>query len=100
MQDSNQSLSLQRLARNGHFACSKSRYDRFQKGNAKGADQPVWMHMLFCSFVVRKPPKTGFLAPRPILFLHTRLIFIFANSEACGISVESPLFAKVPIKVF
>ena len=34
--------------------------------NNKGADQTVGMRRLVCAFVVRKPPKTGFLAARPI----------------------------------
>ena len=35
--------------------------------NNKGADQTARMRRLVCAFVVRKPPKTGFLASRPIL---------------------------------
>ena len=42
-------------------ACSKSLYDTFQKANNKCADQSVRMRRLVCAFVVRKPPKTGFL---------------------------------------
>ena len=34
--------------------------------NNKGADQTARMRRLVCAFVVRKPPKTGFLATRPI----------------------------------
>ena len=33
----------------------------------KGADQTVPMCRLVCAFAVCKPPKTGFLASRPIL---------------------------------
>ena len=44
-----------------------STYDAFQKANNKGADQTVWMHRLVCACVVPQPPKTGFLASRPIL---------------------------------
>ena len=33
--------------------------------NNKGADQTARMRRLVCAFVVRKPPKTGFLATRP-----------------------------------
>ena len=36
--------------------------------NNKGADQTEHMRRLVCTFVVFKPPKTGFLALRPILF--------------------------------
>ena len=36
--------------------------------NNKGADQSERMRRLVCPFVVRKPPKAGFLASRPILF--------------------------------
>ena len=42
-------------------------YITFQKPNSKGADQSARMRRLVCVFVVRKPPKTGFLAPSPIL---------------------------------
>ena len=30
--------------------------------NNKGADQTACMRSLVCTFVIRKPPKTGFLA--------------------------------------
>ena len=33
--------------------------------NSKGADQSAQMRRLVCAFVVRKPPKTGFLASKP-----------------------------------
>ena len=36
------------------------------KVNNKGADQTARMRRLVCPCVVRKPPKTGFLALRPI----------------------------------
>ena len=39
-----------------------------QKTNNKGADQTGPMRRLVCACVVRKPPKTGFLATRPILY--------------------------------
>ena len=45
--------------------CSKFSYDTFNKANNKGADQTAWMRRLVCACVVRKPPKTGFLALRP-----------------------------------
>ena len=38
-----------------------------KKANNIGADQTVRMHRLVCAFIVRKPPKTGFLVMRPIL---------------------------------
>ena len=34
----------------------------------KGADQTARMRRLVCTFVVLKPPKTDFLASRPIYF--------------------------------
>ena len=40
-------------------------YGAFQKTNNKGADQTARMRRLVCAFVVRKPPKTGFLATGP-----------------------------------
>ena len=43
------------------------RDNTFQNANNKGADQSARMRRLVCTFVVRKPPKTGFLASRPIL---------------------------------
>ena len=66
-QDLNQSPQLQRLARNWIFACSKSRYDTFQKANNEGADQSAQMRRLVFAFIVRQPQKTSFLASRPIL---------------------------------
>ena len=47
------------------FACSKFSYGTFKKANNKGADQTARMRRLVCACVVRKPPKTGFLATRP-----------------------------------
>ena len=41
------------------------RDDTFQNANYEGADQSVRMRRLFCAFVVRKPPKAGFHAPKP-----------------------------------
>ena len=46
---------------NRNFVCSKLRYGAFPKANNKGSDQT-----LVCIFVVCKPLKTGFLAPRAI----------------------------------
>ena len=65
-QVSNQSPRLQRLARKLKFHLSKLTYDTFQKANDKGANQTVQMRRLVCACVVPKPPKTGFLALRPI----------------------------------
>ena len=42
------------------------RYGTLQKANDKGADQAAQMRRLVCTFVVRNPRKTGFLALRPI----------------------------------
>ena len=50
-----------------NFTWSMFTYDSFQKANNKGADQTLWMRRLVCACVVPKPPKTGFLASRPIL---------------------------------
>ena len=44
------------------------RDDAFQNAKNKGADQSASMRRLVCAFVVRKPPKTGFLALRPIFY--------------------------------
>ena len=38
-----------------------------EAANNKGADHTARMHRLVCAFVVRKPPKTGFLTTRPNL---------------------------------
>ena len=58
--DSNQSPHL-RLPRR-----SKLRVASLENANDKGAGQSARsMRMLVCAFVVRKPPKTGFLASRP-----------------------------------
>ena len=46
--DSNQSPQLR------NFACSKFRFDTFQKAINKGADQSEWMHRLICAFVVQQ----------------------------------------------
>ena len=59
--DSSQSPHLQRLPR-----ISKLRVASLKNANDKGADQSARsMRRLVCAFVVRKPPKTGFLASRP-----------------------------------
>ena len=54
-----------------------------KNANNKGADQSAQMRRLICVFVVRKFPKTGFLASRPIYaepiireLFHLRYFFI------------------------
>ena len=79
-------LSYRDLLENRNFACSKIWYDTFQKANNKSADQTAWMRRLVCAFVVRKPPKTGFLKSRPIWKLsQTKII------KDTPISSTSPL---------
>ena len=60
-------LSYSDKLENWSFARSKSRYYTFQLVNNKDVDQTAWKGRLVCAFVVCKPPKTGFLASRPIL---------------------------------
>ena len=43
-----------------------SLHDISNKRMTKGPNQAARMCRLVCAFVVRKPPKTGFLALRPI----------------------------------
>ena len=43
---------------------SKFRYDTSQQAKNKGADRTAQMRRLVCAFVVRNPPKRGFLSPR------------------------------------
>ena len=50
---------------NRNFTRSKFIYETYQNANNKGADQSARMRRLVCVCVVRKPPKTGFLAFRP-----------------------------------
>ena len=59
-------LSYRDKLENSDFTRSKFTNDNFQKANNKGADQTARMRRLVCACVVRKPPKTGFLASRPI----------------------------------
>ena len=40
--------------------------------NNNGPDQSARMRRLVCAFVVRNPPKTGFLASWPVLWASTR----------------------------
>ena len=51
---------------NRNFTRGKFTYETYQKANNKGADQSARMRRLVCVCVVRKPPKTGFLALRLI----------------------------------
>ena len=41
-----------------------------KKRNNKGSDQTARMRWLVCTFAVRKPPKTGFLALRLIIMMY------------------------------
>ena len=50
---------------NWNFAFSKLRYDTYRKANNKGADLSARMRRQVCAFVIRKPPKTGFLTSGP-----------------------------------
>ena len=59
-------LSYTDWLENWNFTCSKFAYATYHKANNKGADQTARMHKLVCACVVRKPPKTGFLARVPI----------------------------------
>ena len=54
-----------------------STYDTFKKANNKGADQNTRMRRLVYACVVRKLPKTGFLASRPMYVCMT----------VCGVGV-------------
>ena len=47
-------------------------YDTFLKANNKCTDQTaqISMHRLVCTFVVRRPPKTGFSRRGPILYVN------------------------------
>ena len=60
-------LSYRDQLENLNFASNKFTYNTFQKANNKGTDQTARMRRLVCACVVCKPPKTGFLASRPIL---------------------------------
>ena len=48
----NQSLRLNRLARNQNFSRSKCRYDSATKADNNVADETVWMRRLVCAFIV------------------------------------------------
>ena len=48
----NQSLRLNRLARNRNFSRSKCRYDSSKKADNKVADETARMRSLVCAFIV------------------------------------------------
>ena len=54
-------------------------YVTFQNANNQGADQTARMRRLVCACVVSKPPKTGFLASRPIYNLQFDVFMKFQN---------------------
>ena len=49
----------------------------FEERITKGADQSAQMRRLVCAFVVRKPPKTDFLASRPIMYIDIFQLFVY-----------------------
>ena len=53
-------------ARNSVFRVSDK--VRFKPTNNKGVNKTTQIHRLVCTFVVCKPPKTGFFALRPSSF--------------------------------
>ena len=59
---------------NRNFTRSKFTYETYQKANNKGAEQSARMRRLVCVCVVRKPPKTGFLALRPMYNLNNMVL--------------------------
>ena len=60
--------------------------------NSKGADQSAQMRRLIGAFVVRKPPKTGFLAPRP----NYSTTYLFYKQEDIGIETDEDYSVKPP----
>ena len=52
--------------------------------NNKSADQTARMRRLVCAFVVRKPPKTGFLATRPSCFCFHYDVICLTNAYFYG----------------
>ena len=67
-----------------NFAWSMLRDGTFQKVNNIGADQSAQMRRLVCTFVVRKPPKTGFLASRPI-WNTQHIDYLHSDEEEMGV---------------
>ena len=63
--------------------------------NNKGADQTARMHRLVCACFVRKPPKTGFLASRPILVQVSHRLEKYLNLWDC---LEMSLKLKFALK--
>ena len=83
-------LSYRDNLENYNFTSSKLTYEIFQKANNKGVDQTARRRRLVCTCVVRKPPKTGFLATRSTYF---EAIFVsFLESTILGCSVLMILF--------
>ena len=72
-----------------------STYDTLQKANNKGADQTARMRRLVCACVVRKPPKTGFLATAPVLFVLcacddcSKIHFLFITIQLASLTFQS-----------
>ena len=66
--------------------------------NNKGADQTARMRRLVCASVVRKPPKTGFLASRQI-FLDTmkgqHIAAIMALIAALTHGLQNPMYSLI-----
>ena len=61
-----------------------ARLHTLHKAKNKDADQTARMRRLVCACVVRKPPKTGFLATRPIIILsaiYSRYYFSDLNDK-------------------
>ena len=67
------------------FACSKLRYDTFQKANNKGVDQPgnKITKALVYALVVRKTPKTGFLKLGPIYYQGSKTSDTAQAAQTC-----------------
>ena len=66
-----------------------SKYNSFQNANNKGADQTARVRRLVCT-LVRKPPKTGYLALRPICALVEISMRWMDHSEAPHFLWEKP----------
>ena len=66
-------------------------YDTFVIANNKGADYTVRMRRLVCACVVRKPPKTGFLASRPyvtLLFSQYSIVYDESHQQRANLYHE------------
>ena len=62
----NQSLRLNRLARNWNFSRSKCRYDLSEKADNKVADETARMGRLVCAFIVTNHRRQVFCSRGPI----------------------------------